>query len=451
MIDYQAVLAAHPASVPRYTSYPTAPQFREGTGAVLMDALLHDFPGHEPVSVYLHIPFCDRLCWFCGCHTKYTLKYAPVKTYLGYLRREIDLYAARLAVRPQLKSLHLGGGSPSLLKLQDMVALRTSLAGAFQITPDTEISIEIDPSDTNEELYDGLLALGVTRASIGVQDFDPQVQQAINRPQSFEQTRDVVMRLREIGITSLNIDALYGLPLQTSARLRDTLAKCRDLDPDRMALFGYAHIPWFKKHQKMIREADLPGRFERFEQARMASQFLQKAGYRAIGIDHFAKPADALSKAATSGTLHRNFQGYTTDNCRTMLGFGASSIGRSDKGYVQNIVATGQYQKCVEQGQLPVLKGAALTLDDKIRSHIIERLMCDFRICFTSLETLFGESALPYRDEAVQIAAQDRFGLCVFSGNALTVPQPARTFARIVASGFDAYYNRETAQYSQAV
>lgn len=451
MMDHQAVLAAHPASVPRYTSYPTAPQFREGAGAVLLDALLDDFPAQEAVSVYLHIPFCDRLCWFCGCHTKYTLKYAPVKTYLGSLRREIDLFSARLGVRPRLKSLHLGGGSPSLLKLQDMVQLRATLAHAFQITPNTEISIEIDPSDSNEELYDGLLALGVTRASIGVQDFDPQVQQAINRPQSFEQTRDVVLRLRGIGITSLNIDALYGLPLQTAARLRDTLAKCRDLEPDRMALFGYAHIPWFKKHQKMIREADLPGRLERFEHARMASELLQQAGYRPIGIDHFARPADALSKAAASGTLHRNFQGYTTDDCRTMLGFGASSIGRSDGGYVQNIVATGQYQQCVAQGRLPVLKGAAFSLDDRIRGHIIERLMCDFSICFTSLEIRFGESARVYRDEALRIAAQDRFGLCSFSGDVLTIPRPARAFARIVASRFDAYYHRETAQYSQAV
>lgn len=455
-IDHKAVLTANKASVPRYTSYPTAPQFKAGAGPALMDQMLQDLPVDDPVSVYIHIPFCDRLCWFCGCHTRHTLKYAPIKNYLTYLRREISLLSDRLPFRPRLKSLHLGGGSPSLLKQHDMADLQASLAATFQFQPDTEISIEIDPSDANDELYEGLLALGVTRASIGVQDFHPDVQTAINRPQSFEQTQKVVKRLRQIGIGSINVDALYGLPLQSTHRLRDTLAKCVALEADRMALFGYAHIPWFKKHQRLISEADLPDTMMRFEQAVMAGQYLQTAGYHAIGIDHFAKPHDALSLAAQNGTLHRNFQGYTTDNCKTLFGLGASSIGRFDGGYVQNLVATGQYQDCVTNGRLPTDKGVVLSIDDKIRAHIIERLMCDFRICFTALEQRFSgkvdsNQLETYRSEAARMAAQDQFGLCSFSENTLSIPVEARAFARIIAAGFDAYYQRESAQYSKAV
>ena len=456
IIDYKSVLAAHKASVPRYTSYPTAPQFQAGAGPALMDQMLREQSSDEPVSVYIHIPFCDRLCWFCGCHTRHTLKYAPIKKYLASLHQEIRLLSDRLPCLPRLKSLHLGGGSPSLLKQQDMADLRAALAATFQLEPDTEISIEIDPSDANTELYDGLLALGVTRASIGVQDFHPDVQKAINRPQSFEQTQQVVQRLRKIGINSINVDALYGLPLQSTDRLRDTLAQCVALEADRMALFGYAHIPWFKKHQRLINEADLPDTMMRFEQADMAAHFLQNAGYHAIGIDHFAKPHDALSIAAQNGKLHRNFQGYTTDNCKTLFGLGASSIGRFSGGYVQNQVATGQYQESVANGQLPTAKGVKLSIDDKIRAHLIERLMCDFRICFSTLEQHYSEqidskSLQNYRREAIQTAAQDQFGLCRYSQDAFIIPPEARTFARIVASSFDAYYQRETAQYSKAV
>lgn len=421
-----------------------------------MDQMLRSLPANDAVSVYIHIPFCDRLCWFCGCHTRHTLKYAPIKGYLTYLHQEIRLLSERLPFKPRLKSLHLGGGSPSLLKQQDMADLRTDLAETFQFEPDTEISIEIDPSDANDEMYDGLLALGVTRASIGVQDFHPEVQAAINRPQSFEQTQKVVKRLRQIGIASINVDALYGLPLQTTDRLRDTLSKCVALEADRMALFGYAHIPWFKKHQRLINEADLPDNLMRFEQAEMAGHYLRNAGYHSIGIDHFAKPHDKLSVAAQNGKLHRNFQGYTTDNCKTLFGLGASSIGRLDGGYVQNLVATGQYQDRVAKGQLPTDKGVELSIDDKIRAYIIERLMCDFRICFTALEQHFNGNAeerqfQAYRTEATKMAAQDQFGLCQFSDNALSIPPQARAFARIVASGFDAYYQKETAQYSKAV
>lgn len=451
MIDQHAVLAAFPASVPRYTSYPTAPQFQKGTGRTLMSSLIEGLNDQEPVSIYIHIPFCDRLCWFCGCHTKHTLKYAPVRTYVDHLLQEIALFGKQTSDKPRLKSVHLGGGSPSLLQSSDMARLRAALTSHFTWEPDAEISVEIDPSDITQDMYDGLALLGITRASIGVQDFHPDVQKAINRPQTFEQTASVVENLRAMGVTSINVDALYGLPLQTADRLRQTLQQCMKLAPDRLALFGYAHIPWFKKHQKMIRDADLPNTIERFDHANMASVILQDAGYQAIGIDHFAKPSDTLSIAANAGKLHRNFQGYTTDACPTMIGFGASSIGRFEGGYLQNIVATGQYQDCIKAGELPADKGLMLSADDKIRAHIIERLMCDFRVCFTSVEDKFGALTKPLRGFAKHMVDEDKYGLCQFNEDTLTILTEAKPFTRIIASRFDAYYETQQFQYSKAV
>lgn len=451
MIDQHAVLATGPTSVPRYTSYPTAPQFQKDAGIDLLNILIEQLRDDEPVSIYIHIPFCDRLCWFCGCHTKHTLKYAPVKLYMDHLLQEIALFGGRAKIKPRLKSVHLGGGSPSLLQKADLARLRDMLNTHFVFEPDAEISVEIDPSDVTQDMYDGLMQLGVTRASIGVQDFHPDVQAAINRPQSFEQTESTINKLRAIGVQSVNIDALYGLPLQTEDKLKQTLLQCLQLSPDRIALFGYAHIPWFKKHQKMIKDADLPNSFERFDHANMASQMLQLAGYRAIGIDHFAKPGDTLSLASESGKLHRNFQGYTTDACPTMIGFGASSIGRFADGYIQNTVATGQYQECIKSGVLPADKGLLLSADDKIRAHVIERIMCDFRVDFSSVERLFGNAADSLRIQAAQFVAADPHGLCQFSDDVLLISAEAKAFTRIVASQFDAYYGSGKFQYSKAV
>lgn len=451
MIDPHTVLATFPASVPRYTSYPTAPQFQKGAGPDLIAGLIAGLNDQEPVSIYIHIPFCDRLCWFCGCHTKHTLKYAPVRIYMDHLLQEIAMFGAKTSIKSRLKSIHLGGGSPSLLQSQDMVRLRNAVAANFTLEPDAEISVEIDPSDVTQDMYDGLSLLGITRASIGVQDFHPDVQKAINRPQTFEQTASVVKSLREMGVTSINVDALYGLPLQTADRLQDTLLQCLELTPDRLALFGYAHIPWFKKHQKMIRDSDLPNTIERFDHANMSSQMLQDVGYQAIGIDHFAKPEDSLSLAANAGSLYRNFQGYTTDSCATLIGFGASSIGRFSGGYLQNTVATGQYQDCIKAGKLPTDKGMWLTADDKMRAHIIERLMCDFQICFSSVEQRFGEAATPLREAAEYLASNTPYDLCQFENDTLSISPEAKPFTRIIASHFDAHYESEQFQYSKAV
>lgn len=451
MIDPEAVLNQYHQPVPRYTSYPTAPQFQVGTGLNLFNNSLSALDPSRPVSAYIHIPFCDRLCWFCGCHTKHTLKYAPIEKYLGALARELKLFIEHFTFRPVLGQLHIGGGSPSLLKPEDLVMLRDALEMAFEFTADTEISIEIDPSDVSDDTVAALARFGLTRASIGVQDFHPEVQAAINRPQSFEITRDVVKELRNVGVQSINIDALYGLPLQSQARLLRTIEQCISLDSDRLALFGYAHVPWLKKHQKLINSEELPGSLERFYHAQAASVALQSMDYVAIGIDHFARPEDPLAQAMRKGTLRRNFQGYTTDSHETMIGIGASSIGRFANGYVQNTVPTHEYEAQVASGTLPKSKGLALSEEDRLRSHIIERLMCDFTIDFAEIKKRSPVIARKCLREAQIFAGGDKLGLCWMNGRRFGIVEEARPFTRIVAAQFDTHYRPERFQYSRVV
>jgi len=451
MIEAQRILKKFPKPVPRYTSYPTAPHFSEGLGPLLIREALGSITSDERISIYVHVPFCDRMCWFCGCHTKQTNRYDPVAAYMDSLRAEIALIGLQLDFRPKVGHLHFGGGSPSMVCEDDYRRLRASLETVFEIDEKSEISVEVDPNDLNDDTLAGLTALGLTRASIGVQDFDEQVQAAINRPQTFEDTKRVVEQLRATGIHSLNIDALYGLPLQSEQTITQTIHQVIDLSPDRVALFGYAHVPWMKKHQQLIKESDLPDTMARFRQAEIAEKALLAAGYHKIGFDHFAKPDDSMAIAERAGHLHRNFQGYTTDDCQTMLGLGASSIGRYRGGYIQNIVATGQYKAAIERGELPVAKGFRLNRDDDIRAFMIERLMCDFAICAASLRSEFGEEAEEYIEELQNIAAQEKDGLCEMAHGVFRVPRDAQTFVRIIASRLDAYLPGSQFRYSKAV
>lgn len=450
MLDYKAVLAHYPTAVPRYTSYPTAPHFKESVGQNVFSDLIANLTEDEPVSIYIHIPYCDKLCWFCGCNTKHTLKYAPVARYMNYLIREIELLGQSLSFRPKIQQIHLGGGSPSLLKSEDFTRLRKALDDVFEFLSESEVSVEIDPSDVSDDMLEGIKAFGVTRASIGVQDFHPDVQKAINRPQSFELTKDVVASLRQLGITSINIDALYGLPRQSYGRLMDTISKCISLQPDRMALFGYAHVPWVKKHQNMIAQDDLPDSNARFEHALAASQMLMGASYDAIGIDHFAKPDDSLAIAARTGRIHRNFQGYTTDECHTLIALGGSSIGRTRNGFYQNLVATSSYQDKILNNEFAAAKGLFLSQDDKVRAHIIERIMCDFKIDFSQLN-MDAKSVDFYRQIAMDFVADDPFNLAKLEGEVFEILLEGRAFTRIIASQFDAYLNQASFKYSKAV
>lgn len=448
---HEAFLNRLSSPVPRYTSYPTAPHFDESIGPDAYADWLSTLGSPNRLSLYAHIPYCDRLCWFCACHTKQTLRYDPVEAYLKGLHAEIAAVGARISRDACVTALHFGGGSPTLLRPADMIALKARLEGGFNFADDAEISVEMDPNDLDEARHDALAAIGMTRASLGIQDFDPQVQKAINRIQTFEQTRGVVEAARARGVRSVNCDILYGLPHQTRDTLADTVRAVISLAPDRIALFGYAHVPWMKKHQTMIDAAALPGVVARFDQMTMASEMLVAAGYEAIGIDHFARPADRLAVAARGGTLRRNFQGYTDDQADAMIGLGASAIGQLPQGYIQNMPATGEYLRRVEEGGLAVVRGYALTGEDRARAWVIERVMCNFGFSFADLALRYPANAGVVRAEATGFAAADQEGLCRIEDDRFLLTATGRPFARTVAAVFDAHLATGRGRHSIAV
>lgn len=437
-------------SVPRYTSYPTAPHFHAGVTGETVRGWLAAIPG-ETISLYVHIPFCDRLCWFCACHTKLTLRYEPVSDYLKSLHAEIALVAGLVGGRAQVRSVHFGGGSPTMLRPDDLVALDAAMRAAFSYRPDAEISVEIDPNDMDAARFDALAAIGMTRASLGVQDFDPKVQKAINREQGFAMTKAVVDGVRARGVGSVNLDLLYGLPHQTRQGLAATVACCLSLRPDRIALFGYAHVPWFKKHQTMINEAALPDAVMRFEQSRLAARLIGAAGYEAIGLDHFARSSDSLAVAASEGRLRRNFQGYTDDASPILIGLGPSSISRLPQGYAQNAPAAAIYGRLVGEGRVPATRGLALSAEDHARGWLIERLMCDFGFSRGALVARFGEIGQALVAEAERHVASDGDGLLLMRGGDFVVSLDGRPFVRSVAARFDPYLASGKARHSAAV
>jgi len=379
------------------------------------------------------------------------LRYDPIAAYVPVVMREIEAVAKLLDGQGRVTALHLGGGSPSMLRGEDLGKLATLIRQRFTIAPSFEFSIEIDPNDMVPERYDDLAAAGVTRVSVGVQDFDPKVQQAINRLQSFEQTAAVVEGMRARGVGSVNLDVLYGLPHQTLEGLERTVAQSLSLQPDRLALFGYAHVPWMKMHQRMIPEAALPGVMERFTQSARAAEQIRGAGYEAIGIDHFALPTDSLAQSARGHQLHRNFQGYTTDAAPALIGFGASSIGSLPQGYVQNAAATGEYIRQINEHGLATARGVALTPEDRMRRWVIERLMCDFAVPLDELERRFGPRAEAVTAEMLGLALEDQDGLVDFDGTSFTMTEKGRPFVRSIAAAFDSYLTAGKARHSLAV
>ena len=443
-------LARYTQPVPRYTSYPTAPHFHDGIDGACYARWLGETDPHKPVSLYLHVPFCDRLCWFCGCHTKQVRRYDPVDDYLDALGEEIALAARILPSRRRVSAVHFGGGSPTVIEPEDIGSLRAKLDGAFDLDPDCEISVEIDPRNVDHDKLEAWHRFGITRASLGVQDFDPDVQRAINRRQSFEQTQAVVGALRKAGIGSINLDILYGLPLQTTETLRRTIDLAVSMRPNRIALFGYAHVPWVKKHQSLIDQDTLPGPAERFDMASGGAAQLVEAGYIALGLDHFADQDDNLATAASDGRMRRNFQGYTTDDAETLIGFGASSIGRLPQGYVQNSVSAADYIRKVRAGELPTMRGFALSLSDRIIGRLIESLMCDFSFSISDLKRAFGAEVDSLLVEAAGIAALEG-AIVSFDGDTFFVKPEGQPFVRTIASRFDRYLTRNKARHSAAV
>ena len=452
MTPTDALILRHAAKpVPRYTSYPTAPHFHAGIDEATYATWLAALPDRASLSLYLHVPFCDTLCWFCGCHTKITRQYAPVAAYLQALMREIEAVAARVPASARVAHMHWGGGSPTILSAEDMRSLGAVLRGAFKAAADAEFAVEVDPRGLDDARIAALAAIGLSRVSIGVQDFDPLVQAAINREQSYAETARVVEAFRAAGVRSLNIDAIYGLPGQHEAQLLETLRQVTALDPDRIALFGYAHVPWMKRHQSMIREEALPGLVERHAQAETAAAFLVSQGFERIGIDHFARPGDPLADAARAGRLQRNFQGYTVDPADALIGLGASAIGRLPQGYVQNEAAIGQYRRRVETGGLATTRGIALSEEDRVRGHAIERLMCDLAFSAAALRRDFGSLADALAAPAGAIVAEDHDGLVTPTEDGFVVSERGRPFLRSIAARFDSYLAAQAARHSAAV
>jgi oxygen-independent coproporphyrinogen-3 oxidase len=442
-------LAARP--VPRYTSYPTAPHFHDAIGAETARAWLGTLPSSADLSLYLHIPFCDTLCWFCGCHTKITRQYAPVSAYLEALIAEIGAVADAVPSGARVRHIHWGGGSPTMLRPDDIRRLKGALDAAFPGAAEADFAVEVDPRGMTEATIAALTECGLTRVSIGVQDFDPAVQAAINRVQSFAETARVVEAFRQAGVRSLNIDAIYGLPGQGEAQVMATMAQIVRLAPDRIALFGYAHVPWMKRHQDMIDAADLPGVFDRYTHAEAAAAFLAEAGYKRIGIDHFARPDDSLAAAARAGSLRRNFQGYTVDASDALIGLGASAISQLPQGYLQNETAIAAYQRAVRTGGVAAVRGYALTAEDRVRAGVIERLMCELAFTRDTLAGAPAEIAERLTAEAGAIVAADSDSFVEETCYGFAVTERGRPFLRTIAAQFDAYLPAAQKRHSVAV
>ncbi|MFN7003894.1 MAG: oxygen-independent coproporphyrinogen III oxidase [Roseinatronobacter sp.] len=435
--------------VPRYTSYPTAPHFAPDFPASAFAGWIEQIPAGSAISLYLHVPFCRRLCWFCACRTQGTSSDAPVLAYAETLKTELELFRKHLPQGVRLARLHWGGGTPTMLPAPVMRDLAARVFDIAPLTEDGEFSVEIDPNEIDEARLDALADVGMNRASIGIQDFDPEIQGIIGRDQSFDVTKSAADALRARGIKSLNADILYGLPNQTQRRIADSIQKLLSLNPDRIALYGYAHVPWMARRQQMIPSDTLPRPEERLELFETARRLLMWDGYDEIGIDHFARPHDGLAIAARTGRLRRNFQGYTDDVAPVLVGLGASSISRFPQGFAQNTSATAPWKKAVESSQFATARGHAFTPEDIWHSRAIEALMCDFRLKTTELISDYG--ADPDAVAALIDKAVLRFGNFVRkTASGLEITPEGRPLTRMIATVFDAYA-MDKAGHSSAV
>ena len=438
-------------SVPRYTSYPTAPHFQPGVTSDDVAGWLAGLPADEPVSLYLHVPYCRDICLYCGCHTKATRRDGPLFDYAKSLVAEIDLIAASIGRRQSVSHIHWGGGTPSMLPRTAFHEVVDAIRSRFDISAHAEHAIELDPRTVTADLAASLAEAGITRVSLGVQDFAEDVQVAIGRVQSFDVVAMAVAHLRSVGLNAINFDLMYGLPHQTVEGLLETVALAVSMSPSRIALFGYAHVPWMKKHQQLIDAASLPGTEARLRLEATARDALAHAGYLAIGLDHFARPDDSMAIAEAKGQLQRNFQGYTTDAASTLIGIGTSSISRYPQGFAQNAPDVANWRRAIEAGHLPIVKGKAFDRQDALRADIIESLMCQYRVDLSAACARHGASLDQIVDslDAVQDLAAD--GICDIDGDWIILTEDGRPFVRVVAAAFDAYLPKVLARHSAAV
>lgn len=426
-------------TVPRYTSYPTAPHFSTQVDAEIHAAwLMRAGSRADAVSLYVHVPFCRSICHYCGCTTKASRKDAPIRAYAETLRREIAL-VAELTGPVAVSHIHWGGGTPNLLPADCFEDVVEDIHRHFRVRDDVEHAIELDPRHVSREGARRLMAAGVTRASLGVQDLDPGVQAAIGRLQPLEVVEAAYVALRTAGIHDINFDLMYGLPGQTLETIRATAMNAAGLAPSRIALFGYAHVPWFKANQALIDEALLPNTEARIDLARVARETIDAFGYEAIGIDHFARPDDPLTLARDAGTLRRNFQGYTTDAAETLIGFGASSIGRTPEGYAQNAPDTASWTRAIEAGHLATVRGRAFAGDDLMRGRVIEALLSLFQVDLAAIAAGFGADPTAFTADLQTLRPLADAGWVTIDGWTVRIDRQPTEIARVVASAFDAY------------
>ena len=448
------LIARYDGRVPRYTSYPTAPHFNTAVGADAYHEWLQSLAPASPISLYLHVPFCDRLCYYCGCNTGVVRREAPRRAYAAMLERELRLVAGLIGRRQTVSHVHWGGGTPTTLPGDCLTGLMDLIRTSFVLSSDAEIAIELDPTALPADCCASLADMGINRVSLGVQDFKPTVQAAIGRIQSFEATEACARLVRGMGVAAINLDLIYGLPFQTELSVAETARTALRLDASRVAVFGYAHVPWMKQNQSLIPEAILPDPQARFEQRAAIGRVLEEeGGYLAVGLDHYARPGDALADASSHHRLHRSVQGYTTDAAPALIGIGASAIGCLPQGYVQNATSVPAYSAAISSGMLATARGIALSPDDRLRRATIEAIMCDLEADLPSLAAAHQADPAPLLDASARLKRFADDGLVRQEGHVVHVTEAGRPFLRNIAAVFDAYldHNEAKPRHAQAV
>ena len=438
---------------PRYTSYPTAPQFRQWSPGEWVEILReNERTSVRDLSLYFHIPFCQTLCYYCGCNVVITHNHNRISDYLNYLDREMELFQEQVGTRRRVSQLHWGGGSPSGLSPEEIRTLGGMIRRRFDIADDAEIGVEIDPRRLTREHVEAFAEVGFNRASLGVQDFDPKVQLAINRWQPEEETVRAIEWCRELGLESINVDLIYGLPHQTPESFHRTLERVIELAPDRLAVFNFAFVPWVKPHQNVIDQTTLPTVDQKLAMLKDITETLTAAGYVYIGMDHYARPDDSMAIAQRERVLHRNFQGYSTHAECDLLSFGMTSIGNTDRAYSQNLRKIHEYYEAIDRNELPSSVGIRLSDDDVLRRDVIMSLMCNMELDRDDVSRRYEIDFDDYFegiDEKLAPYASDH--LVELDGRVIRITDEGRLFLRNIAMQFDAYLEKGEKLYSRTV
>ncbi|MDB2414473.1 oxygen-independent coproporphyrinogen III oxidase [Rickettsiales bacterium] len=449
--DLNKTILKYDQQVPRYTSYPTAPHFSADMDGNKYAKWLSNLADDQGISLYFHIPFCVKMCSYCGCHTTITNRYDPIEEYVRILLDEIRLVAKNIGKKKIVSDIHFGGGSPSFLRNEDFLQIMQVTRQLFDIAENAEIAVEIDPRNITEDKVAAYAQAGVNRISMGVQDLNEDVQIAINRVQPFEMVKQTVDYLRQYGINAINMDLIYGLPLQSLEYIKKSVELVASLNPNRIALFGYAHVPWMKSHMRLIKDEDLPNACSRLDLYNLAVEEICKRGYTQVGIDHFVKDDDNMAIALKNKKLHRNFQGYTTHKTSVLIGMGASSIGAFPEGYVQNNTNIKLYKEAIAEGKLPIIKGIEINDDDRLRRDIINSIMCDMEVDIEKICARHGVSSDIFISNIAEIQTLAKDGLVFIDGMKIKMNLKARSLARIVCAAFDKYLKKEEKKHSMAV